>query len=141
MPDADRFLTTTRTIEPAGSANGLSAVASAKADGDQRLEEGLNVSRVETACVRLLHHERHGVIMAERVAIGPPRRQRVVDIDDPDDLRKQRDLVATEAVRISASVDALVVSDDDRPNGTQRLQRRARERVGATEGRSPSDID
>src|ERR1700722_21004533 len=42
-------------------------------------------------------------------AVAAGRRQGIVDIDDPDDLGGQRDLVAPEPVRIPTPVELLVV--------------------------------
>src|SRR4029453_8364486 len=52
-------------------------------------------------------------------------RQRVEDVDDPDDLGQERDLIAGEAIRIAAAIAPLVMMTDDWTNQLERAQRAA----------------
>src|SRR5207247_6262758 len=54
------------------------------------------------------------VLWPERDAVWPRARHRVVRVGDRDDLRGERDLVASEAVRVAGAVEVLVVREDER---------------------------
>src|SRR5881394_4289698 len=56
----------------------------------------------------------HGSIMRHRRPIRPRCSDRVLHVHDADDLRRERDLVAAQAIRIARTVVALVVPTDDR---------------------------
>src|SRR5690242_15326368 len=57
---------------------------------------------------------REGRLARERGPIRARGRERIIDVDDPHDLRRERDLVAAQAVRVARAVVAFVMPADDR---------------------------
>src|SRR4030095_1458521 len=89
------------------------------------LEECFDVRAQEFPGCRLLAQVTRGIFTRPRRTIWAMRRQSVVDVGDPDNLREQGHLVAVKSQRIAAAVQTFVVKPDDGPHGAQRLQRRA----------------
>ena len=81
--------------------------------------------RVELPFAHFLTQVADGILLRPGRTVRARRRQRVVDVDDPDDLCEQRDVIAAQPVRVAAAVDAFVVTADDRTHPPQRLERRA----------------
>src|SRR5207253_6521052 len=63
-------------------------------------------------------------LAVERRPVGPWLDHRAERVADGDDARAERDLLAGEAVRIAATVPALVARADDRRDVRERLDRR-----------------
>ena len=76
-----------------------------------RVEERLDVRRSELALLGTSSHQvPRALLAAQRAAIRTLRGQRVVDVDDADNLREQRHLVSPQTVRIAAAIQPLVVA-------------------------------
>ena len=84
--------------------------------GGQRrihVDERLHDARVERLAALLPQQADRGV-EAHRLVIRPLRHQRVEVVDDREDARAERDLVALQPGRIALAVPALVVAEDQR---------------------------
>ena len=67
----------------------------------------------EQAALDIRLHLPDRIVEPERAAIRPRRRQRIEHVHDGDDLREQRNLVASQAVGIPRSIQPLVVMAND----------------------------
>src|SRR5262245_62733357 len=54
--------------------------------------------------------------------VGPPRRQRVEDVDDADDLSEAGDVAASQTVGVAGAVEPLVMMSNDRAHPGQGTQ-------------------
>ena len=79
----------------------------------QQLDEHRDDRRIERLARFLLQQADRGV-EAHRLVIRPLRRQRVEVVDDREDARAERNLLALQPVRIALAVPALVVAEDER---------------------------
>ncbi len=83
-------------------------------EGDQRIDH-LGVELRPGVAVQL----REGGLQVERRAVGAALRHRPVGVADGDDPCRQRDPVASEAVRVAQPIRALVVKPHDEGHGLQ----------------------
>ena len=90
------------------SCRALSALSTSTADLRQDAKERLDRSRIERLAGFLLD-QRGGRFDRHRLVIRPVRRQRVEVVDEAQNPRAERDLLALEPARIAAAVPALVM--------------------------------
>src|ERR1043166_4307707 len=84
-------------------------------------------------------HDRQRFSAREPAAIGTVTRQRVEDVGDAEDPRRERYRLATELVRIAAAVPALVMIPDHRQHVPGKID--ALEQLGARGGELLKGID
>ena len=98
-------------------------------DLQRRIEQALEQQRIKRAALAVYDHPQGGLVVI-RGLVAAHACQRVVHIGNRNDLRRDRDLLAGQAVRIAAAVVALVVPARDLIRGLeQRLLIRERQVV------------
>ena len=98
-------------------------------DLQRRIEQALEQQRIERAALAVYDHPQGGLVVI-RGLVAAHACQRVVHIGNRNDLRRDRDLLAGQAVRIAAAVVALVMPARDLIRGLeQRLLIRERQVV------------
>src|ERR1700727_784623 len=91
----------------------------------QQVEKLMPQIAVQQAQAGLLVHGEGGLLMTNRRLVGPLCAQRIVNIHDLQNPWQERDLASAQSVRITRSVDVLMMVTDDGKHQAQRLQRLA----------------
>ena len=104
----------TASATPARDADAAASIArSSLLEHRQNADEGLDQRRIE-AGARLGAQDVERLVAALRQTVRPIGHQRAESIDDRDDARAERNLLAAQRRRIAGAVPALVVALDER---------------------------
>ena len=84
-----------------------------------RVEKGFDIAATEFTAVGLTEQVSASFFSRKRHTIGAHRREGVEHIDNANDLREERKVIAAQAKRVPAAIESLVMAQHNRTNTPQ----------------------